>query len=82
MTPTQFKIITLLGAKHHQAKNNKKLGNWWMAEALELLLMLEIERVAAKDNVDLNGLLEAVIDAGSKEFDELLKVEEASGATH
>ena len=81
MTPTQYKIITLLGAKHHQAKSNKKLGNWWMAEALELLLMLEIEREAIKDNVNIDGLFEAVVEVGNKEF-ELLEVEEASGVAH
>lgn len=76
-TPVQRRIVTLIGAKKLFQQQWKELDeppspeDNWMMEALELLLMLEIERLAIADGVDdIEPLIEAVQDCGVEVMEE------------
>ena len=73
MTPVQRRMVTVIGAKQGREEKfceNPTLACTWMAEALEVLLLREIERAAENDNVDINdgGLIEAIQREGAAEM--------------
>ena len=69
LTPVQRRIITALGAKQihgEQFSEKPQLILTWVTEALELLLLREIERAAVEDNIDIgDGLIEMVQSEGA-----------------
>jgi hypothetical protein len=70
LTPVQQRIITIIGSKQiHQEEwcESPAMMLTWIAEALEHLLLREIELTATKDNVNLDDLIEEIQNQGAAE---------------
>lgn len=84
LTPVRLNMVTVIGAKkvHGDAMIDKPVvALTWLAEAVELLLLREIERAAAEDGVDVSDLTNVVQDTGAAEMRAAAQRERANGKT-